>query len=85
VTGTRTCAHPACSCIAPEKQEYCREICRDSKNVSALACHCDHRPAPQPLPLQSTFPAPNIFWGRVTPGSGRSAALERSIVDRRLN
>jgi hypothetical protein len=42
VTGTKTCAHPACSCIAPEKQEYCREICRDSKNVSALACYCDH-------------------------------------------
>jgi metallothionein len=42
MTGTKKCAHPACSCIAPDKQKYCSQICQDSKNVTALACHCDH-------------------------------------------
>jgi metallothionein len=42
MAGTKKCAHPACSCIAPDKQKYCSQICQDSKNVTALACHCDH-------------------------------------------
>jgi hypothetical protein len=39
---TKKCAHPACSCIATDKQKYCSQICQDSKNMTALACHCDH-------------------------------------------
>ena len=42
MAGTKKCAHPACSCIAPDKQKYCCQTCQDSKNVTALACHCAH-------------------------------------------
>ena len=42
MAGTKKCAHLACSCIAPDKQKYCSQTCQDSKNVTALACHCAH-------------------------------------------
>jgi hypothetical protein len=36
------CKHPACNCMAPEGQAYCREMCRDARNVTELACQCNH-------------------------------------------
>jgi hypothetical protein len=47
MAGTRKCAHPACSYVAPDKQKYCSQMCQDSKNVTALACHCDHPGLPR--------------------------------------
>jgi len=42
MTSTSKCAHPACSCIAPEGKKYCSEICEDSKGVTELACDYKH-------------------------------------------
>ena len=38
----KKCAHPACTCIPPEKQKYCSEVCEDAKNMTELTCQCDH-------------------------------------------
>jgi metallothionein len=42
MTEKKKCAHPACSCTAPDTQKYCSQTCQDAKNVTELACQCDH-------------------------------------------
>jgi hypothetical protein len=37
---TKKCAHDGCDCQTTEK--YCSEVCKDSKSVTALVCHCGH-------------------------------------------
>jgi hypothetical protein len=39
---TKKCAHPACSCIAPEGKKYCSEVCEDAKSMTELTCQCEH-------------------------------------------
>jgi metallothionein len=38
----KRCAHPACSCVPPEGEAYCSTNCQDAKDLSELACQCDH-------------------------------------------
>lgn len=42
MTETKKCAHPACDCVAAVKSKYCSEKCEDAKNMTELACQCDH-------------------------------------------
>jgi hypothetical protein len=37
------CAHPACSCPAPEGEKYCSTYCHDAGKLTELACNCGHR------------------------------------------
>ena len=32
----------AATCIVPEGETYCSEICKDSKGVTELGCDCKH-------------------------------------------
>lgn len=36
----KKCAHESCRCMTTEK--YCSEVCKDSKNVTDIACQCQH-------------------------------------------
>jgi hypothetical protein len=38
----KKCAHVNCTCIVPEGETYCSEICKDSKGVTELGCDCKH-------------------------------------------
>ncbi len=42
MTGSKKCAHPACTCMAAEGSRYCSEVCSDEKNMVELACQCHH-------------------------------------------
>jgi len=39
---SKKCAHASCTCIVPEGQKYCSEICEDSTDVTELSCDCKH-------------------------------------------
>jgi metallothionein len=39
---TAKCAHPACSCLAPEGKSYCSDSCERAKDLTELACQCQH-------------------------------------------
>jgi hypothetical protein len=43
MTSKSKCAHPACNCIPAYAEEYCSAPCADAKNLTELACQCDHR------------------------------------------
>ena len=36
------CAHPACNCIPDYAEKYCSATCADAKDLTELACQCDH-------------------------------------------
>ena len=36
------CAHPACTCVPPEGETYCSTMCQDAKDLTELACTCEH-------------------------------------------
>jgi hypothetical protein len=36
------CAHPACNCIPPEGKSYCSDSCESAKDLTELACQCQH-------------------------------------------
>jgi hypothetical protein len=38
----KKCAHPACSCMAPEGEKYCSTACHDAGGMLELACNCGH-------------------------------------------
>jgi hypothetical protein len=38
----KKCAHKTCTCIVPDGQTYCSQICEDSKGVTELGCDCKH-------------------------------------------
>jgi hypothetical protein len=38
----KKCAHSACSCMVSDKEKYCSDMCKDSKNFTALKCDCKH-------------------------------------------
>lgn len=38
----KKCAHEACSCIAADGKKYCSETCEAAKDVTELACQCNH-------------------------------------------
>ena len=42
MTTNKKCAHPACSCTAPEGEAYCSVSCKDKKDLTELACQCKH-------------------------------------------
>jgi len=39
---SKKCAHPACSCVAPEGKKFCSAPCESAKNMIELSCQCDH-------------------------------------------
>jgi metallothionein len=39
---SKKCKHPACSCIVPDGESYCSTSCSDAKDITELACQCDH-------------------------------------------
>jgi hypothetical protein len=38
----KKCAHPSCSCQAPEGQSYCSKACESAKSMTEIACQCQH-------------------------------------------
>jgi hypothetical protein len=36
------CAHPACSCQAPEGSKYCGAYCEGSAERPSVVCECGH-------------------------------------------
>ena len=42
MNASKECAHPACNCALGYGQQYCSETCADAKNVTELACQCQH-------------------------------------------
>jgi len=39
---SKKCAHPACSCMAPEGKKYCSAPCESAKKMTELSCQCEH-------------------------------------------
>ncbi len=40
---SKKCAHPACQCMAPEKETYCSSYCKDAgKDDVEISCDCGH-------------------------------------------
>jgi hypothetical protein len=42
MAGTKKCANPACSCIAPDKQKYCSAHCEGIADKTEIMCTCGH-------------------------------------------
>lgn len=42
MSGTKKCAHPACTCQVPAGQKYCGPKCEGSGKSLELTCQCDH-------------------------------------------
>lgn len=42
MSGTKKCAHPACSCQVPAGQKYCCTKCESAKSMTELTCQCGH-------------------------------------------
>lgn len=38
----KKCKHSACDCVPSGKDDYCSQWCKDAKNVTELACQCQH-------------------------------------------
>lgn len=38
----KKCAHPACSCTAPEGEKYCSTYCHDAGSTLEINCNCGH-------------------------------------------
>jgi hypothetical protein len=36
------CAHPICTCLAREDNDYCSPYCEDAKDTTEIACNCGH-------------------------------------------
>lgn len=36
------CAHPACSCIPPDKEKYCSAHCEAMADKVEITCQCGH-------------------------------------------
>jgi hypothetical protein len=40
------CAHPACRCLAEKDSKYCSQVCKESANMTEIACQCGHTACP---------------------------------------
>jgi hypothetical protein len=36
------CAHPACGCLTGNGNTYCSQFCKESANLTEIACQCGH-------------------------------------------
>jgi len=39
----KKCAHPACTCDAPEGESYCSTYCADAGSTMEISCNCGHQ------------------------------------------
>ncbi len=43
---TTKCANAACACITDKGNKYCSESCKESANLTEIACQCGHSDCP---------------------------------------
>jgi metallothionein len=39
---SKKCAHPACACVAGQHDKYCSQSCKESADLTEIACQCGH-------------------------------------------
>ena len=38
----KKCARSICSCVVPDGEKYCSQMCEDSKGFTEIKCDCKH-------------------------------------------
>jgi hypothetical protein len=41
-TEQKKCAHPACTCMVEQDEEYCSQYCEDASDEVEISCDCAH-------------------------------------------